>query len=69
MPEIELPPGKYRFRRPLSKPLAWFFVAVGAAMLVWIYTTHSGTITEWFLTIFLALGLGVLLGAIFQDID
>lgn len=75
MPEIELKPktieATARRRRPLSKPLAWFYVAVAVALLGWLYLSRFELSAEnlFMGTAFVAIGLGVLLGALFQHID
>jgi hypothetical protein len=69
MPEIDLPPSKYRWRRPLSLPLAWAFVGLGAGMLFWIYQTRSGSMAEWLLTILVSFAIGLLVAGIMRNID
>jgi hypothetical protein len=69
MPEIELPPGKYRWRRPLSKPLAWAYVALGVGMLGFIYFTWSPARVNFFATAFVAFCLGLIVAGILRDVD
>jgi hypothetical protein len=44
-------------------------VAVLVAMLVWIFATRSGSLTEWLLTILLAFAAGLLVAGIMRNID
>lgn len=69
MPEIDLPPSKYRWRRPLSKPLAWSYVGVAVVLLGWIFLNRTFTNVEFFLTVGIAVALGVLLHALLGHID
>jgi hypothetical protein len=71
LPEIELPPGKYRWRRPLSKPLAWAYVALGVGMLGWTYWNRGAlhTDTLFGLTAVVAIATGLVLAGILRDVD
>lgn len=71
MPDIDLPPSKYRWRRPLSKPLAWGFVAVGLVMLALLFWNREA-ISRDNLVIgasLVAACVGVLLGNLLKDVD
>jgi hypothetical protein len=70
MPEIDLPPGKYRWRRPLSLPLAWAFVALGLGMLGWLYW-HRATLTPdnlFFGSVFVAFCVGLVAAEIGKNL-
>ena len=71
MPDIDLPPNKYRWRRPLSLPLAWAYVGLGCVMLGWIFWNRD-QVSTWHLfvgTAMIAAFVGGLLANIFKDID
>lgn len=71
MPEIDLPPSKYRWRRPLSLPLAWAFVGLGLMMLGWIFWNRdqlsSGTLFG--CAAMIAFFVGGLVSSIMRNID
>lgn len=71
MPEIELPPGKYRWRRPLSKPLAWTFVVLDLALLTALYWNRAALSGDnlFFGAVILAGSAGLILATLFKDID
>lgn len=69
MPEIELPPGKYRWRRPLSKPLALVYVAGGLAGIGWLWWTRTGTSAEILLTAFVGICVGILAAELLRNVD
>jgi hypothetical protein len=71
MPEIDLPPSKYRWRRPLSLPLAWTFVGLGALMLGWLYWVRDNvSSTNLFVgTAMVAFAVGLILAGIMRNID
>lgn len=63
--------GKARRIRPLSLPLAWAFVALGAVMLGWLGWNREA-LTPWELfsgTAFVAFCVGGIVAAIFRNID
>jgi hypothetical protein len=71
MREIDLPRGSYRWRRPLNKRLAWFYVALAVMQLAWFFTMRNdGSPTSLFFAVMVvSIGLGLLLAGIFKDAE
>lgn len=69
MPDPKIIEGTARRRPPLSKPLAWAYVAIGLALLGWLYWTRTATPLEFVSIAFVSICLGGVLAAIFRDVD
>lgn len=67
--QIDLPPGKYRWRRPLSLPLAWSFVGLGSLMLGWLYWNRDSSSSQFFCVAMIAFATGLIIAGIFRDVD
>jgi peptidoglycan/LPS O-acetylase OafA/YrhL len=69
VPEPKIIEGKARRRPPLSKPLALIYIAIGIAMLVWVYFVKDGSDPYFFLTIIVSVATAFIVAELMRNLD
>lgn len=69
MPEPKIIEGKARRRPPLSKPLAVLYIAIGIAMLGWIYIVRSSSDAFFFLTVIVSMATAFIVAELMRNLD
>ena len=70
LPDLDLKPGRdYRWRRPLSKPLAIVYVLIGLGMLTWAYFTRTDSSAYFFFIVIVAAATGGVFVSLLNEID
>lgn len=69
MTEPKIIEGKARRRPPLSKPLAFAYIAVGLGMLTWAYFTRSNSDAYFFLIVIVTAATTLIVAELMRNLD